>query len=207
MNASRIRIVAEINEAENLLSAETSSFVAAALDRISKVNAELSIAVESLRAAEDRVERTVFNSPVSGIVNKIYLATIGEVVQAGATLVEIVPLDDRLLIEAKIRPQDVAFIRPGLPATIRLSAYDYTKFGTLSGIVERIGADTITDENQETFYQVIVATDESQAIPEQIKIIPGMIADVDVSTGERTVLEYLLKPVLRIRDQALRDPK
>ena len=134
------------------------------------------------------------------------MATIGEVVQSGSTLIEIVPLDDTLLIEAKIRPEDIAFIRPGLKATIRLTAYDYTKFGTLSGTVERIGADTVTDENNETFYQVVVATDPGIADNGKIKILPGMVADVDISTGERTILEYLSKPVLRIKDRAFHDP-
>ena len=206
MKAATIRIRAEVNEAERQIEAEQSAHVAVARERISRVKADLSIAVESLRAARDKVSRAVFRSPVSGIINKINVATIGEVVQAGATLIEIVPSGDKLLIETKIRPQDIAFIRPGLKAAIRLSAYDYTKYGTLSGIVERIGADTITDENRETFYQVIVATDEAQEIPPEIKIIPGMIATVDVLTGERTVLEYLLKPVLKIRDRALREP-
>ena len=206
MKAATIRIGAEVSEAEQQIEAEKSAQVAIARERISRVKADLSIAVESLRAARDKVSRAVFRSPVSGIINKIHVATIGEVVQAGATLIEIVPSDDKLLIEAKIRPQDIAFIRPGLKAAIRLSAYDYTKYGTLTGIVDRIGADTITDENRETFYQVIVSTDDTEEIPPDIKIIPGMIATVDVLTGERTVLEYLLKPVLKIRDRALREP-
>jgi adhesin transport system membrane fusion protein len=152
------------------------------------------------------VRRAVLKSPVSGVINKLNVATIGEVIPAGASIVEIVPLDDKLLIETRIRPQDVAFIQPGAKASIRLSAYDYTKYGTLSGVVERIGADTITDENRETFYQVIVSTDsEESKIPDEMRVIPGMIATVDVSNGERTVLEYLLKPILKIRDHALRE--
>ena len=109
------------------------------------------------------MRRAVLKSPVSGVINKINVATIGEVIPAGASIVEIVPLDDKLLIETRIRPQDVAFIQPGAKANIRLSAYDYTKYGTLSGVVERIGADTITDENRETFYQVIVSTDSEES--------------------------------------------
>ena len=99
----------------------------------------------------------------------------------------------------------MAFIHAGAKATVRLSAYDYTKYGTLSGVVERIGADTITDEEGETFYQVIVST--GPADPGAIRVIPGMVATVDISNGERTVLEYLLKPVLKIRDQALREAR
>ena len=206
METSKIRINEEVQEAKKKIEAEQSAFSGIARERISKVNAELSVVAESLKAAEDRVRRADFTSPVSGIVNTVNVATIGEVVQSGSTLIEIVPLDDTLLIEAKIRPEDIAFIRPGLKATIRLTAYDYTKFGTLSGTVERIGADTVTDENNETFYQVVVATDPGIADNGKIKILPGMVADVDISTGERTILEYLSKPVLRIKDRAFHDP-
>ena len=207
VEATKLRINAEIEEARDFLEAEKSAFVAKAQERLSKVNAELSITAESLKAAEDRVNRTVFHAPVSGVVNKVQVSTIGEVVQSGTTLVEIVPEDDKLLIEARIRPEDIAFIRPELPTIIRLTAYDYTRYGTLSGKVKRISADTITDENRETFYQIVIETDENQELPDQIRIIPGMIASVDISTGKRSILEYLLKPVLRIKDRAFRDPK
>lgn len=166
----------------------------------------MSIVEESLRAADDRVRRAMLASPVEGVVNKLNVATIGEVISAGVNVVEIVPVDDRLLVETRIRPQDVAFIQPGAEATVRLTAYDYTKYGTLRGAVERIGADTITDENGETFYQVIVGTGD-RGVPGEMRVIPGMVATVDIMNGERTVLEYLLKPVLRIRDQALREAR
>ena len=203
---SILRLRAELSEAEALVLAEESAFTAKALERKSRVAAELSVVAESLRAAEEAVRRTELRAPVSGVINQLNVATLGEVVQSGSTIAEIVPADDKLLIETRIRPQDIAFVRPGLKAKIRLSAYDYTRFGTLEGIVERIGADTITDENQETFYRVIVATDEDAEIPEEIEIIPGMIATVDVETGHRTILEYLLKPVKEIADTALREP-
>ena len=206
--AAKLRLEAEVSEAEALVEAEKSEFLSDVQTRISKVNTDISVVLESLRAADDKVRRAVLKSPVSGVINKINVATIGEVIPAGASIVEIVPLDDKLLIETRIRPQDVAFIQPGAKANIRLSAYDYTKYGTLSGVVERIGADTITDENRETFYQVIVSTDsEESKIPDEMRVIPGMIATVDVSNGERTVLEYLLKPILKIRDHALREAR
>jgi adhesin transport system membrane fusion protein len=204
--AGKLRLEAEVAEAEAQLEAETSAFLAEVQSRISKVNAEMSVVRESLRGADDRVRRAMLKSPVDGVVNKLNVATIGEVIAAGANVVEIVPLDDRLLVETRIRPQDVAFIHPGAEATVRLTAYDYTRYGTLKGVVERIGADTITDENGETFYQVIVSTGAAGAdAPDGIRVIPGMVAAVDISNGERTVLEYLLKPVLRIRDHALRE--
>ena len=206
--ATRLRLQAEVAEAESLVETERSAFLAEVQTRISKVNTDLSVVQESLRSASDKVQRAMLRSPVAGVVNSVNVATIGEVIPAGASIVEIVPLNDRLLIETRIRPQDVAFIQPGSKATIRLSAYDYTKFGTLPGVVERIGADTITDENRETFYQVIVSTDpDDPEISDEIKVIPGMIAVVDVSSGERTVLEYLLKPILKIRDQAFREAR
>ncbi|MEM7289946.1 MAG: HlyD family type I secretion periplasmic adaptor subunit [Pseudomonadota bacterium] len=206
MSASIIRLQAEWDEARSLSKAEQSAFTAKALERKSKVAGELSVIAESIKAAEDAVERTALRAPVGGVINQLNVVTPGEVVQSGSTVLEIVPADDRLLFETRITPKDVAFVRPGLRATIRLSAYDYTKYGTLNGVVERIGADTITDENQETYYRVIVATDDATDIPAEVKIIPGMIATVDVETGKRTILEYLLKPVLRIKDTALREP-
>lgn len=203
--AAKLRLEAEVSEAEAQVEAEQSAFMVDVQARISKVNAQMSVVQESLRGADDRVRRAMLKSPVGGVVNKVNVATIGEVIAAGASVVEIVPVDDTLLVETRIRPQDVAFIHAGAEATVRLSAYDYTKYGTLSGVVERIGADTITDEEGETFYQVIVST--GPADPGAIRVIPGMVATVDISNGERTVLEYLLKPVLKIRDQALREAR
>lgn len=206
--ATKLRLEAEVAEAEALVDTEKTAFLADVQARISKVNTDLSVVYESLRSASDKVQRAMLKSPVSGVVNKVNVATIGEVIPAGASIVEIVPIDDRLLIETRIRPQDVAFIQPGSKATIRLSAYDYTKYGTLSGEVERISADTITDEKGETFYQVIVGTNpDDPDVSEEIKVIPGMIAVVDVSSGERTVLEYLLKPILKIRDHSFREAR
>lgn len=204
--AQKLRLEAEVAEAEAQVEAERSAFLAEVQARISKVSAEMSVVEESLRGADDRVRRALLKSPVGGVVNKLNVATIGEVIAAGANVVEIVPVDDRLLVETRIRPQDVAFIQPGADATVRLSAYDYTKYGTLKGSVERIGADTITDEEGETFYQVIVGTDAADRTG-AMRVIPGMVATVDISNGERTVLEYLLKPVLKIRDQAMREAR
>ena len=109
-----------------------------------------------------------------------------------------------MLIEAEIRPQDIGFIRPGLPAMIRLTAFDYTKYGTFEGTVERIGSDTVVNEENESFFRVIISTSDTQTFPDDVKIIPGMVATVNVLTGERTILDLLLKPVLRVRDEAFR---
>lgn len=208
--ATKARLAAEVQEARALVDADKISFLADVTARLSTVNADLTIVEQSLRAATDTVERTVLRAPVRGVVNKINVAAINEVVRAGDTVVEIVPIDDRLLIEAQIRPQDIAFIRAGLPATIRISAYDYTRYGTLKGTVERIGADTITNDNRETFYQVIIGTanrKDGSVSDQELQIIPGMVATVDIATGKRSILEYLVKPILVLRDRALRDPR
>lgn len=207
--SSRARLQAEIEEAKTLLDSDESAYLSKVYERISQANVELSLVEKALVDAQDRVSRTELRSPVSGVINKLNAATIGEVIQAGASVVEIVPAEDKLLIEARILPQDIAFIRPGQEASIRLTAYDYTKYGKLTGVVDRIGADTLFDENRQTFYQVLVSTDveaNRRSHPE-VEIIPGMVATVDIITGHRTVLEYLLKPVLRVRDTAFRDPR
>lgn len=151
--------------------------------------------------------RTSLRAPVRGIVNKLNVTTIGAVVRPSEDIVEIVPLDDTLLIEAKIRPQDVAFVRPDQKAAIKLTAYDYSIYGQLDGQVERISADTIADERSETFYRVILRTDRNylEKNGNRLPIIPGMVARVDIQTGEKTVLDYLLKPILKVRYEALRE--
>jgi adhesin transport system membrane fusion protein len=205
--AAQPRMEAEIAEAQSLIEAEEAAFRATARARLAKANGELAVVSEALRGAQDRVKRAVLKSPVAGVVNRLGVATIGEVVAAGINIVEIVPIEDRLTIETRIRPQDIAYIRPGLPAAIRLSAYDYARYGTLEGVVERIGADTITDENRQTFYKVIVSTRQTRETEAAgIVVKPGMIATVDIASGDRSVLEYFLEPVLAVRDRSLREP-
>ena len=206
---TRERLLAEIEEAKTHIDVDRASFLADVHRRISKASSDLAIVEQALLEAENKVGRTEMRSPVDGVINRLSVSSLGEVVQAGASIVEIVPIDDKLQIEARISPQDIAFIRPGLPAKIRISAYDYTKYGTLSGVVDRIGADTLTNENRETFYRIIVNTESGGDVQSDrgIKIIPGMTALVEVKTGERSILEYLMKPVLKIRDMAFRDPR
>ncbi len=207
-NTTRDRLVSAIEEAKTQIEADRAAFFAEVRRRISAASGELALVNQALFEAQDKVGRTEMRSPVAGIVNRLNVSSLGEVVQGGVSIVEIVPIDDKLLIEARISPQDIAFIRPGLPATVRISAYDYTKFGTLSGVVDRIGADTLTNENRETFYRIIVNTEaDSTLFDRDIRIIPGMTAVVEIRTGSRSILEYLMKPVLKIRDTAFRDPR
>ncbi len=203
-NASIIRLQAEIDEAEAQIKAQQSNYVIAALERYSLVNSDLTAVVERLKDAREKVRQTDLRSPVSGIINQLSVAAVGEVLLPGTTVAEITPVNDRLLIEAEIRPQDIGFIRPGLPAMIRLTAFDYTKYGTFEGTVERIGSDTVVNEENQSFFRVIISTSDTQTFPKDVKIIPGMVATVNVLTGERTILDLLMKPILRVRDEAFR---
>lgn len=142
-----------------------------------------------------------------GVIKQLKVNTIGGVVQPGNDMLEIVPLDDSLLIEAKVRPQDVAFLHPGQKAMVKFTAYDYTIYGGLRANLELISADTITDEEGNSFYLIQVRTDKSHLGSEEhpLLIIPGMVATVDIITGEKSVLDYLLKPVLKARSEAMRE--
>ncbi|WP_292963509.1 HlyD family type I secretion periplasmic adaptor subunit [Nitrobacter sp.] len=207
LEASLPRAKAAITESSTRLETVEAAFRADARERLAKVIADRSVLEESEVAAADLVRRTQLTAPVRGIVNKINVSSIGAVVQPAVDIVEIVPLDDALLIEARIRPQDVAFIHPGQDASIKLTAYDYSVYGDLAGKVERIGADTQSDDRGNPFYRVILRTDEGGLTRngKQLDIIPGMVASVDIQTGSKTVWNYIMKPVLKIRNEALRE--
>lgn len=152
---------------------------------------------ESSAGLQDRVRLAEVRSPVTGVVQRLGITTLGGVVQPGQEVVDIIPSDDQLLVEARIAPQDIAFLRPGQPATIKLTAYDFAIFGGLQAELDHISADTITDDNDNTFYLVRVRTLEGENLGSDIQVIPGMTAQVDIMTGKRTVMQFLLKPVLR----------
>ena len=165
---------------------------------------------ETLSALADRKDRTTIVSPVRGTVKDIKFATEGGVVQPGEPIMEVVPLEDNLLIEANIRPSDIAFLYAGQKATVKITAYDYTIYGGLEGIVENISADTITAEGQkqeEDFYQIQVRTDETviHHKGDDLVIKPGMKAQIDVLTGEKSIMDYLLKPFKKAAQTALRE--
>lgn len=171
---------------------------------------ELSTLKQNLKASVDQLERTVLTSPMHGIVNKLSVTTIGGVVRPGEEIMQIIPVDEELFVEAKVRPEDIANIRPGQEATIKLSAYDYTIYGTLKGRVDVISADTFKDENRPELpphYKVTVRVDLASLTDRQVTmaIRPGMQAQAELHTGEKTVLQYLLKPLYKTRD-AFREP-
>jgi membrane fusion protein, adhesin transport system len=186
-------------------------FQAAASRELSEARAEQSIVSATKVALEDRLARTTVRAPLTGTVKQVKVNTIGGVVQPGMDLVEIVPLEDSLLVEARVRPADIAFLRPGLDAMVKLTAYDFSIYGGLEGTVEHISADAIADERPgvrpESYYLVRVRTSRGGrgAGDKHLKIIPGMQATVDIRTGHKTVLQYLLKPVLRAKQTALRE--
>lgn len=169
---------------------------------LSQASAELNSLSQNVDGLADRVKHAEIRSPVNGTVQRLLYNTIGGVVQPGSTVIEIVPADDRLLVEAKIAPKDIAFLRPGLPATIKLHAYDFSIYGGVSATLQHISADTITDERDNTYYLVRAMTTDGDFI-ERLSVIPGMTAQLDIMTGKKSILSYLLKPLLRAKANAL----
>lgn len=207
LKASVPRAEAAIQEALAQRESAVLGFRAKAHEELTRSLNDLSILDETLKSARDKVRRTTLRAPVRGIINKFSVATIGAVVAPGESIAEIVPVDDTLLIEAKIRPQDVAFLYPNQEASVKVTAYDYTIYGDLAGKVERISPDTITDEEGNTFYRVIVRTDKNhlEADNKSLPIIPGMVVSTSILTGNKTVLEYLIKPIIKAKSEALRE--
>ena len=178
-----------------------------AKSELNEVLAELDEVSASAIALEDRLRRTNVRSPVTGTINRLLVNTVGGVIQPGMDLVEIVPLEDTLVVETKIKPADIAFLRPNQEAKVKFTAYDFTIYGGLNAKLEHISADSITDEKGNSFYLVRLRTDKNYLGPESdpLPIIPGMVASVDILTGKKTILAYLLKPVLRAKYMALRE--
>ncbi|GAB4351491.1 MAG: HlyD family type I secretion periplasmic adaptor subunit [Gammaproteobacteria bacterium] len=156
-------------------------------------------------ALADRVKQSEIRSPVRGTVKQLLVNTIGGVVQPGQEVVEIVPADDALVLEARIAPRDIAFLRPGQRARVKFTAYDFAVYGGLDARLVQIGADTETDEQGNAYYRVKLRTDRNHIGEERLPIIPGMVAEVDILTGKKSILTYLLKPVLRAKETALRE--
>lgn len=169
---------------------------------LSDTMARLGSLSEGSRTLQDRVKHAEVRSPVRGTVKRLLVNTVGGVVQPGKEVVEIVPLDDALILEAKIAPKDIAFLRPGQDALVKFSAYDFAIYGGLKAHLEQISADTVVNDKGVAYYQVRLRTVET-SLGENLPIIPGMMADVDILTGKKSILTYLLKPVLRAKANAL----
>ena len=201
------RVEAAIIEADHKIEEIEVNFRTQALAELNEIRAELSRMSESKRALKDRVTRTAVRSPVKGTIKQIKVTTIGGVVQPGMDLVEIVPLKDTLLIEAQIRPSDIAFLHPGQTAMVKLTAYDFSIFGGLKASLEHISADTIINERGEPFFLIRLRTDRNYlgTIESPLPIIAGMTVNVDILTGKKSLLDYLLKPIKKAQERALRE--
>jgi len=174
-------------------------FINEAKQELNEVTAEIERLKTQQVAFSDQVSRTVVRSPVNGIIQKLLVNTIGGVVQPGADLVEIVPTSKKLYLEIKIKPSDIAFVHPGAEAKVKVSAYDYAIYGGLTGKVVNISPDTITDKKENTFYLIYIETKRNYLGTKEhpLKIIPGMTVSVDLVTGQKSVLQYILKPILK----------
>jgi membrane fusion protein, adhesin transport system len=201
------RSEAALNEAMRRLDEKEATFRSDALGELNQRRNQFAAIAERIQADRDRVTRTEVRSPVRGTIKEVKINTVGGVIRPGQDLIEIVPLEETLLIEARIRPADIAFLRPGQNAMIKITAYDFSIYGGLKAHLEQISADTIKDEKNESFFRIRLRTEKNTLGSEQnpLPIIPGMTASVDILTGQKTVLDYLMKPIFKARDRALRE--
>ena len=195
------RIQASISEASHKLEEVGLAFRNESGKELGETMARLNALAEGSVGLSDKVTRSVLRSPVKGTVKRVLVNTVGGVVQPGKDVIEIVPLEDNLLLEARVQPRDIAFLRPGQKVVVKFTAYDFSIYGGLDGKLEHIGADSVVDEKGNAFYIVRVRTNQP-SLGNNLPVIPGMVAEVDIVTGEKSVLTYLLKPVLRASARA-----
>lgn len=198
------RVQAAIGEAQRKIQETELTFRNDARKDMADVMGKLNALNEGAVALADKVDKSQVKSPVRGRVQRLLANTVGGVVQPGKDIVEVVPLDDQLILEAKVQPRDIAFIHPGQDATVKFTAYDFSIYGGLAAKVENISPDTVVDEKGNAFYLVRVRTTQAN-FSEKLPVIPGMTAEVDILTGRKTVMSYLLKPVLKAKAYALRE--
>lgn len=200
------RAAASIREAQAELSSTRLDFRQQALNERSEIQTRIAVNEETIRGATARQKRNELRAPSDGIVNDVQITTVGGFVNAGEKIMQIVPVGDKLLIEARVAPSDIAFIKVGDPANVKVTAYDFSIFGGLRGRVEQISADSIFDEvEREAYYTVLIETDRAYITKggQRLPIVPGMICDVEIITGRRSILSYLFKPVSKALDTAL----
>ncbi|WP_114972223.1 HlyD family type I secretion periplasmic adaptor subunit [Rhodoferax ferrireducens] len=202
-NSDIPRLESAVAEANRKMQEVDLTFRNIARSELSETNAKLSALSEGSTALVDRVKQTDIRSPVNGTVKQLKVNTVGGVVQPGKDLIEVVPSDDALLLEARVLPRDIAFLRPGQKALVKFTAYDYAIYGGLEATLEHISADSVLDEKGNAFFLVRVRTLSSSIGPQKFPIIPGMVAEVDILTGKKSVLAYLLKPILRAKAKAM----
>jgi len=199
-----------INEAKNRANEKIRQFKTQAATRLQEISVQIRKAEAKMVSDTDKIEKTEIRSPVDGIVKEIFINTIGGVVKSGMDLINIVPTSDILLVEAKIDPRDIAFINPQQKAIVKITAYDFSIFGGLEGQIVEISADSIIDKESKegkSYYKVVVKTNKNylEKDGEKLPIIPGMIASVDIVTGEKSIMDFLLKPILKIKQNSLHE--
>ena len=202
------RANAAVSEALSQANEAQFSFRQEALNERSQINAKIAVNEQSLRGARGRRDRSELRSPVDGVVNDVQVTTIGGFVQAGEKVMEVVPMGDKLLVETRVKPSDIAFIKVGDKALVKVTAYDFSTYGGLDGRVVQVSADSIYDEvERQAYFNVIIETNRSylDAQGRRLPIAPGMMTDTQIITGRKSVLSYLLKPVLKARSDALRE--
>lgn len=200
------RAMAAVREAQSQASEANFQFRQDALNERSQVTAKIAVNRQTLRGAQGRLSKTELRSPVAGVVNDLQVTTRGGFVQAGQKIMEVVPLGDRLLVETRVKPSDIAFIKVGDKALVKVTAYDFSIYGGLDGKVVQVSADSIYDEeSREAYFNVIIETDRSYLMSgdRRLPITPGMMTDTQIITGRKSILSYLLKPVLKARSEAL----
>lgn len=203
-----LRLQRQVNELQGQIEDKRNKFRADAQSQLNNNQLDIAGLEQTNISSADRVSRTIVRSPVHGVIKKINVITIGGIIQPGMDIMEIVPIEENLLIEAKVRPADIAFLRPGQDATVKITAYDFSIYGGIRGKLEHISADTIIDEKQgESYFLIRVRTDANfvKSGDKQLPIIPGMTASVEILTGQKSVLSYLLKPFLKAKEKALRE--
>lgn len=204
-----IRLARQATELQGKIDEARNQYAVRAREEQVKNDADLDAQLQVMAGKADQVDRASLFSPVRGVVKDIQVNTVGGVLQPGGKLMEIVPLEDQLLIESRINPRDIAYIRPGLPATVKITAYDSSIYGDLKGTVEVVSPDTLQDEvrRDQFYYRVYVRTSQAELVNKQGKrfsIMPGMVANVEIKTGQKSVLDYLIKPLNKI-NEALRE--
>ncbi|WP_319243401.1 HlyD family type I secretion periplasmic adaptor subunit [uncultured Propionivibrio sp.] len=203
--ASLPRLRSAVAETESRIAEQEAKFRAEASAELTQIRADLEKSQYEFVAGEDRLVRNQVRAPVSGYVNRVAVTTVGGVVKPGEVLLEITPDDGEVIVEGRIRPNDRANLHSGQPARVRLGAFDYATFGMLAGRVEEVSADTLSDEKGERYYRVRIIA--APAANQRLAPLPGMTAEADVVVGQRTVISYLLSPILRFADTAFRDPR
>jgi membrane fusion protein, adhesin transport system len=213
LNAAKLslpRSKLAISEAENKIREKVKTFSSETYNELQDVESELNKMESRLVSESDKLEKTTVRSPVNGTIKQININTIGGVVKSGVDLIEIVPDSDILLVEAKIDPKDIAFISPAQKAVVKITAYDFSIYGGLEGKIVEISADSIKDndsKDDKSYYKVVIQTDKNylERNDEKLPIIPGMVASVDIVTGKKTIMDYFLKPIIKVKENALHE--